>query len=106
MFVQGMGILKPIHVCIFKPQIQIQIPFVKPSNLNQPNPQIHKQLQRKELSAQRKKEKIEQKKKRVSKRGWSLKLEKFFSSFFFNGSETSLPGHGVQRRPKIFCDER
>ena len=24
MFVQGMGILKPIHICILKPQIQIQ----------------------------------------------------------------------------------
>ena len=53
-----MGILKPIHVCILKPQIQIQIPFVKLLNLNQPNPQIHKQLQRKELLAQRNKRKL------------------------------------------------
>ena len=47
------------HSCLyFETQIQIQIPFVKPLNLNQPNPQIHKQLQRKELSAQRKKRKL------------------------------------------------
>ena len=28
-----------------------------------------------------------------------------FLIFFFNESDTSLPGHGVQQRPKIFYDE-
>ena len=80
-----MGILKPINVCILKPQIQIQIqiPFVKPSNLNQPNPQIHKQLQRKELSAQRKKEKIEQKKKEGFKKRVELEARKVCFFIFF-----------------------
>ena len=35
---------------------------------------------------------------------WILK-SLFLDFFFFNGFETSLPGHGVQQKAKIFCDE-
>ena len=59
-----MGILKPIHVCILKPQIQIQIPFIKPSNLNQPNPQT---ITKEGTFSSKKKEKIEQIKRKKKK---------------------------------------